>query len=429
MLVRPEVPGYDPPDWAAKVQQAAPRSWWREYLDVAILGLGIAAAGWLGLVRRSRRGLLLLTVASVLWLGFWRKGCVCPIGAIQNVSLAIADANYTLPLAVALVFALPILGTIFFGRTFCAAVCPLGAIQEIVALHPVKLPEWVDHVFGLIGYVYLGLAVMFAVLGTSFVICQYDPFVAFFRLGGSLELVVVGIGFLLAGIFITRPYCRFLCPLGAVFRCISPLARWHVRIPPEACIQCRLCENVCPYNAISPPAAPLRPSARRTARQRFLMAAAMVPIWVLMGGVLGRLVGPILSRADARIQLADRVWLEERGQVEGTTDASDAFRKSGAHPDALYAEAAMRQLQYQQGGMWLGIWIGLVVGLKIVQLSRYRTRDEYEPERSRCFSCGRCFWYCPVEQKRLGLIEDLAPYLPEAREKSLQPVASASDES
>ena len=71
--------------------------------------------------------------------------------------------------------------TLFFGRTFCAAVCPLGAVQELVAVRPVKVPRWLDQALGLLAYVYLGAAVMFAATGTAFLICRYDPFVGFFR--------------------------------------------------------------------------------------------------------------------------------------------------------------------------------------------------------------------------------------------------------
>ena len=55
-----------------------------------------------------------------------------------------------------------------------------------------------------------------------------------------------------------------------------------------------------------------------------------------------------------------------------------------------------------------GAWIGLVIGVKLIHLSIRRRRTEYEPDRANCVSCGRCFWYCPNEQVRLGLI-DVAP--------------------
>ena len=222
-----------------QTQNPAPRTAWGELLDVAFLVIGLGLASYLAIGRRSRRGLFLLSIASVVWLGFWRKGCVCPIGAIQNVAEAIFDRTYVVPAVVIAWFVVPLVFTLFFGRTFCAAVCPLGAVQDLVAIRPVKVPRWIDHVLGLLAYIYLGLAVVFAATGAAFIICRYDPFVGLFRLGAPLEMLIVGGGFLLLGVFVGRPYCRFLCPYGAILGLLSPLARWRVKIPPDACIQCR----------------------------------------------------------------------------------------------------------------------------------------------------------------------------------------------
>ena len=43
----------------------------------------------------------------------------------------------------------------FSGGRSCAAVCPLGAVQELVAVRPIRTPRWLDHVLGLLPYIYL----------------------------------------------------------------------------------------------------------------------------------------------------------------------------------------------------------------------------------------------------------------------------------
>ena len=60
------------------------------------------------------------------------------------------------------------------------------------------------------------------------------------------------------------------------------------------------------------------------------------------------------------------------------------------------------------GCLGLAAWTGLVIGFKLVTLSIRRKRTDYQPDRSRCVSCGRCYWYCPGEQVRLGLIRDVS---------------------
>ncbi|MHC4558760.1 MAG: 4Fe-4S binding protein, partial [Planctomycetota bacterium] len=101
-----------------------------EYIDAAVLLAALGISSYLVFKKRSRRTIFILMLFSLFYFGFWREGCVCPIGAIQNIILSFFDADYAVPITVAAFFLLPLLFTLFFGRTFCAAVCPLGAVQD-----------------------------------------------------------------------------------------------------------------------------------------------------------------------------------------------------------------------------------------------------------------------------------------------------------
>ena len=295
-----------------QTQNPAPRADYREYLDMAALAAGLSLASYLALVKRSRRGLFLLGIASLAWLGFWRKGCICPIGAIQNVTLAIFDPGYAVPLAAVVFLALPLLFTLLFGRTFCAAVCPLGAVQELVAVRPVRTPLWLDHALGLLAYVYLGAAVLFAATDTAFLICRYDPFVAMFRMSGELNMLILGGCFLALGVFVGRPYCRYLCPYGAVLGLASRVAKWHVQIPPEECIKCRLCEDSCPYNAIREPTVAQSEANRRGGRRRLALLLVLLPLLIAAGAALGTRLGVPLARLHPMVQLAAQLQTEQQ---------------------------------------------------------------------------------------------------------------------
>ncbi len=403
-ITRPDVPGHPIPT----TEFPEPRAGWLEYLDVAALVGALALASYLALARRSRKGLFALAVISLAWFGFWREGCVCAIGSIQNVTLGLFDSGYAVSLPILAFFVLPLVFTLFFGRTFCAAVCPLGAAQEVVAVRPVKVPAWLDHSLGLLAYVYLGLAVLFAATGTAFVICEYDPFVSFFRLSGTVNMLILGGSFLLVGVFIGRPYCRYLCPYGVILRWLSRLSKWHVRIPPEECIKCRLCEDACPYGAIREPTVDQSLDERKRGRRRLSLLLVLVPVLIALGAWLGPSLSVPLSQMDPTVRLAEEVRLDETGKLGETTDAVDAFYESGQPVIELYREAIERRGRFAWAGRLLGVWVGLVIGAKLVHLSIRRRRDEYVPDRAGCVSCGRCFWYCPGEQARLGLIEDVS---------------------
>jgi len=235
------------------VQRAKPRDYWFQVLDVVILGAAMGIAVWLVLKRRSRKWATVLTIGSLAYFGFYREGCICPIGSIQNVAVALTDPKYSIPMVVTLTFFLPLVVALFYGRAFCGGVCALGAIQELVLLKPVQVPPKLDRALGLLKYVYLGLAILLAIrpaLARDFLICRFDPFVGFFRRTGSPHMLMLGGGFLLLGMFVGRPYCRYLCPYGGLLTWCTRLARRGVTVTPDKELDCGLCTNACPYGAI-----------------------------------------------------------------------------------------------------------------------------------------------------------------------------------
>ncbi|MHC4462332.1 MAG: 4Fe-4S binding protein [Planctomycetota bacterium] len=373
-----------------------------EYIDALVLLAALGLSSYLVLKKRSRRAILALCIFSLIYFGFWRKGCVCSIGAIQNIVLSVFDRDYAVPIVVAMFFLLPLVFTLFFGRTFCAAVCPLGAVQDLVLLRPVAVPNWLESGLRLFAYAYLGAAVLFAAAGSAFVICRYDPFISFFRLSGSLNILVLGGCFLLVGVFIGRPYCRFVCPYGVILRQLSRLSKWRVSITPDDCIKCRLCEDSCPFGAIKVPTAEWPVRDYDKSKKRLALLLLLLPVLVLSTAWAVSTAGDLMSRTHPTVRLADRIYLEEAGKEEETTDASAAFWATGKEVEELHAEASNIRSAIKTGCWLLGGFLGLVIALKLIGHSVRRTRIDYEADRAGCLACGRCFEYCPKEHVRLN---------------------------
>ncbi len=347
-------------------------------MDVAVLIGALALASWLVLKKRSRKWIVGLMVLCLLYFGFWRQGCICPIGAIGNVTLGIFNADYPIPWFVVAFFFIPLVFTLFFGRTFCAAVCPLGAIQDVVLLKPLKVPAWLEAALRLVAWLYLSLAILFAATATSMLICRYDPFVSFFRFSANAALWVISISMLVVAMFIGRPYCRFLCPYGLVLRQIGRISRSRVTITPDECIHCRLCEDACPFGAIEKPTVEWPQKEYTKGKRRLLVLIIALPLLVAAGTWLGYQLHPKLAQAHPDIKTAQDITA---GQMQVS--------------DAQYQTTQAKQRQFAVGTSIVGGWMGFIAGISLIQYSIFWKRPDYQAHRAGCFACGRCYNACP----------------------------------
>ena len=373
-----------------------PRALMMDYLDVGILLLVMSLAAYLVLKRRSRGGILLLSIFSLIYFGFYRNGCICSIGGIQNVALSLFDPTYQISLVALLFFILPLLFSLLFGRVFCAGACPLGAIQDLLILKPITIPVWLRKSLGLIPFLYLGLAVLFAATGTDFIICRWDPYVGIFRMDARFVMVVLGIAMLIIGLFVARPYCRFLCPYGVLLNWTSRFSKWHMSITPAACISCKLCESSCPFDAIDIPPEEIPPAARRRDLDKFLIYLVVIPVLTALGAFVGLKSHVFLSKAHPDVYLAE--LLISHPELRNDPDNLDiqTFLSSGKTMDTLVEEAGVKRDQFKTGSTLLGGFMGLVIAFSLLSQMVYRKKEDYTPNKGNCYSCARCMDYCPV---------------------------------
>jgi ferredoxin len=142
----------------------------------------------------------------------------------------------------------------------CGWICPLGSIQDLFGRLGKKIfkkrynnfiPAGVDRALGYLRYVTLVLIVVQTTRMINLVFVKVDPYYALYHFwtGEALPSAIIVLAVvLLASLFMERPWCRWLCPFGAVQGIIQLVSPWKIRRDCEKCIDCGLCSKACPMN-------------------------------------------------------------------------------------------------------------------------------------------------------------------------------------
>jgi polyferredoxin len=282
---------------------------------------------------------------------------------------------------------------------FCAGVCPLGALQEIVNVKSYRISRSLAAVLGIIPWVYLIFAVLYAATRSSFIICRFDPFVGIFRLGGDIGLILFGVLLLVAAVFTGRPFCRFICPYGALLSLFSRVSIWKIKITP-ACINCELCHNACPVDAILPAYDNKVKEARLQGVKRILLYLIVLPVMCVAGALLLRAMNDSLSHAHRDVRLYEQVLQNEKAPQNVLSPDLEAFYGQGGTVAEITTRVEKIQSDFKTYSTIAGVFIGLVIGLTLIGLSVKRSRKTYEIDDARCVNCARCFNYCPQNRKK-----------------------------
>lgn len=371
-----------------------------EILDIVLLAGMMSFVVWASFKKRSRAAILSMSVVSVLYFGFFRSGCVCSVGSIQNVITAMVDPGYHLPFYVLLLFLLPIIFALLFGRLFCSGVCPLGALQELVNVRNFRLSRAVSATLSMIPWVYLAFTILYAATRSQFIICRFDPFIGIFRLGGDIGMITTGVALLVMSVFIGRPFCQFLCPYGALLSIFSSLSWKKLEITDNACINCALCGMSCPVDAIRLPQNSKTKETREKGVKRIILFAILMPLLTVASAMLVGSQSENLSFAHKDVYLYELLLQQQENPDVDEPLEVETFNAMGGNIEELKAKVDDIRGDYALYAHLAGALIGFVIGFKLLKLSLKRSRKNYEIDTARCTMCGKCFNYCPQNLKK-----------------------------
>ncbi len=150
--------------------------------------------------------------------------------------------------------------TVLFGPVFCGWVCPLGSAQEWIGRIGAKIwkkkynrfiPLEKDRYLRYLRYFVL-VWVLYITAKTGVLMFEkVDPYYALFHFWTNevapTALVVLAVT-ILGALFVERPWCKYLCPFGALLGLGNFIRIFKIRRNASACVECRVCDRECPMN-------------------------------------------------------------------------------------------------------------------------------------------------------------------------------------
>ncbi len=196
----------------------------------------------------------------------------CPIGALQ-AELGGWKHGFAFYTAGLLIF----FGALF-GRLICGFLCPFGWVQDLlnrVRTKKLHVPKRADRALRSVKY---GILVLFVILLPIFLVNEYGISTPWFcklicpagTLQGGVPLVLANaslreavgglftwkvalmVGILTLSLFLSRPFCKYLCPLGAIYALFNKVSFYRMGVDAHKCTDCGACAKKCPMN-IDPP--------------------------------------------------------------------------------------------------------------------------------------------------------------------------------
>ena len=262
------LPVAETPAWLRPWQQRAGDL---AVLAIALLLLTIALArqGWVSAsTRRLNAFRTLYLVFTLGFVGWWAQAQLTIVSVTAGIEAVAGGRGLAFlladPLAVVL-WAYVGLTLLVWGRgSFCGWLCPFGALQELaggiaraLGMRQRRFGTALDRRLKWLKYGVLGATLSAATVSAQWTerLVEVEPFktsisLYFVREWPYVLWAVVCTG---VGVLVYRGYCRYVCPLGAMFALLGAARRWNwIPRRAECGTPCQTCRHRCESQAIAP---------------------------------------------------------------------------------------------------------------------------------------------------------------------------------
>jgi len=185
---------------------------------------------------------------------------LCPFGGVVTLYSLITQGTLIqkIHMSSIVLMSLIFLLSILFGPVFCGWVCPLGSVQEWIGelgkkIFPKRynlfIPSKIDRGLSFLRIFVLVVVVYITAKAGYLIFSSIDPYYALFNFWSEdvrlPSLIIFGV-ILVSSLFVSRPWCRYLCPYGALLGFFNKIRIFKISRNLSTCIHCRKCDKVCP---------------------------------------------------------------------------------------------------------------------------------------------------------------------------------------
>jgi NosR/NirI family transcriptional regulator, nitrous oxide reductase regulator len=220
-----------------------------------ILFIAFAALALVSFRRKSVPLKYATLVASIVYMGIYKSQLISIVNVFGLLKWNLPILQYSLAWYLFAIFTL--VSTVLWGRLYCGRICAFGALTQVIdRIAPrrwrVKVPRALERRAAYIKYgLLVGTLLYFFATNNISAFRYVEPFWMF--TGQSTLPLWIALGVLLvASVFVSNLYCRFLCPVGAFLGVVSNLTVFRIKRWSE-CSTCRICEKTCEWGAIRGP--------------------------------------------------------------------------------------------------------------------------------------------------------------------------------
>lgn len=182
-----------------------------------------------------------------------------PISAFMALKQLLVTGVYDMvhPAGLTILIA-AILMSIVVPKSFCSHICPVGLVSELLGEWGLKwnMPRWLSIPLSSLKYLLLlffmnvillqmDAATIGMFLQAPYNIVADAKMLDFFRDPSRTTIIVVGVLVILS-LLVKNPWCRFLCPYGALLGPLGLLSPFRVKRDASTCVSCKACSKVCP---------------------------------------------------------------------------------------------------------------------------------------------------------------------------------------